>query len=104
VKNGPHCAFAHGAHDLRPPVYDVRELQAMDVNDPSLTKVLAPLADPTTPVGTPGSIEKDRILNEDPKWNGKVFNSMFFTAHHHRGKKLDIAESVQNYFTIPNLK
>ncbi|XP_064634085.1 RING finger protein unkempt homolog [Lineus longissimus] len=67
VKNGPHCAFAHGAHDLRPPVYDVRELQAMDVNDPNLVKVLAP--DPTTPVGTPSSIEKDRILNEDPKWN-----------------------------------
>ena len=24
VKNGPHCAFAHGANDLRPPVYDIR--------------------------------------------------------------------------------
>ena len=24
VKNGPHCAFAHGANDLRPPVYDSR--------------------------------------------------------------------------------
>jgi hypothetical protein len=27
VKNGPHCAFAHGSHDMRPPVYDQRELQ-----------------------------------------------------------------------------
>lgn len=27
VKNGPHCAFAHGNHDLRPPVYDIKELQ-----------------------------------------------------------------------------
>ena len=24
VKNGPHCAFAHGANDLRPPVYDIK--------------------------------------------------------------------------------
>ena len=27
TKNGPHCAFAHGATDMRPPVYDIRELQ-----------------------------------------------------------------------------
>lgn len=27
VKNGPHCAFAHGNHDLRPPVYDIKEIQ-----------------------------------------------------------------------------
>lgn len=25
TKNGPHCAFAHGNHDLRPPVYDINE-------------------------------------------------------------------------------
>lgn len=24
VKNGPHCAFAHGPLDLRPPVCDIR--------------------------------------------------------------------------------
>lgn len=23
-KNGPHCAFAHGSHDLRCPIYDIR--------------------------------------------------------------------------------
>lgn len=23
-KNGSHCAFAHGSHDLRSPVYDIR--------------------------------------------------------------------------------
>ncbi len=60
TKNGPHCAFAHGAQDLRVPVYDVRELQAMDsqkevnVNE--------------TPLGS--SLEKDRTLNDDPRWNG----------------------------------
>uniref|UniRef100_A0A8C4KR77 Unk like zinc finger n=1 Tax=Equus asinus asinus TaxID=83772 RepID=A0A8C4KR77_EQUAS len=30
VKNGPHCAFAHGPLDLRPPVCDIRELQAQE--------------------------------------------------------------------------
>lgn len=24
TKNGSHCAFAHGSHDLRSPVYDIR--------------------------------------------------------------------------------
>lgn len=32
VKNGPHCAFAHGSNDLRPPVYDVKELQVNKVH------------------------------------------------------------------------
>lgn len=27
VKNGAHCAFAHGNPDLRPPVYDIKEIQ-----------------------------------------------------------------------------
>ncbi|XP_066917265.1 RING finger protein unkempt-like isoform X2 [Clytia hemisphaerica] len=49
VKNGPHCAFAHGPHDLRQPVYDVRELQLME------------------------NEEKDesgkQIVPEDPRWN-----------------------------------
>ncbi|XP_045849893.1 putative E3 ubiquitin-protein ligase UNKL isoform X2 [Meles meles] len=30
AKNGPHCAFAHGPLDLRPPVCDIRELQAQE--------------------------------------------------------------------------
>ncbi|KAK7918946.1 hypothetical protein WMY93_010230 [Mugilogobius chulae] len=29
-KNGSHCAFAHGSHDLRSPVYDIRELQVIE--------------------------------------------------------------------------
>uniref|UniRef100_A0A3B4WFH6 Unk zinc finger n=1 Tax=Seriola lalandi dorsalis TaxID=1841481 RepID=A0A3B4WFH6_SERLL len=29
-KNGSHCAFAHGSHDLRSPVYDIREVQVME--------------------------------------------------------------------------
>ncbi|XP_048757730.2 RING finger protein unkempt homolog isoform X3 [Ostrea edulis] len=61
VKNGPHCAFAHGAHDLRPPIYDIRELQAIET--PELKASLSSSS------GTPSSLEKDKILAEDPKWN-----------------------------------
>ncbi|XP_045211700.1 RING finger protein unkempt homolog isoform X1 [Mercenaria mercenaria] len=64
VKNGPHCAFAHGPGDLRAPVYDIRELQAMEQN-----------SDISSSPGTPssGSLEKDRLLLEDPRWNDTNF-------------------------------
>ncbi|PAA65604.1 hypothetical protein BOX15_Mlig031142g1 [Macrostomum lignano] len=53
TRNGSHCAFAHGAQDLRVPVYDIREVQeAADC-----------------PVNLPASLEKERVLSEDPKWN-----------------------------------
>ena len=68
VKNGPHCAFAHGAHDLRPPVYDVRELQTLDPSDRS--NGLGCLGGLGVLGTTPSSLEKEKILNEDPKWNG----------------------------------
>merc|ERR1719384_1037563 len=55
VKNGAHCAFAHGANDLRPPVYDSREQAAMmDGHDDRMG---------------PNSLDKERsLLNDDPKW------------------------------------
>ena len=60
MKNGPHCAFAHGANDLRPPVYDIRE----QVNDnPSQEDSASP---DTTRPDTVNLAEK--IVNEDPKW------------------------------------
>lgn len=60
VKNGPHCAFAHGPHDLRPPVYDIRELQGGDEED----RLMSPLV---------GSLEKERgVLVDDPRWQGNV--------------------------------
>uniref|UniRef100_K1PTD5 RING finger protein unkempt n=1 Tax=Magallana gigas TaxID=29159 RepID=K1PTD5_MAGGI len=65
VKNGPHCAFAHGAHDLRPPIYDIRELQTIETPD-----LKASLSSSS---GTPSSLEKDKILAEDPKWNDTNF-------------------------------
>ena len=62
VKNGPHCAFAHGAHDLRPPVYDLRELQALNGTEKGNLVLEAPSA--------ATQLERDRIINEDPRWNG----------------------------------
>ncbi|KAH9498419.1 hypothetical protein Btru_008211 [Bulinus truncatus] len=60
TKNGPHCAFAHGAHDMRPPVYDSTEVQpSMDILDKTST--------------SPGSLEKDKVLAEDPRWNDTNF-------------------------------
>ena len=60
VKNGPHCAFAHGIHDLRQPVYDIREITGTDISEKG------PLESTATT-----QLEKDRMVNEDPKWNGK---------------------------------
>ncbi|XP_035223323.1 putative E3 ubiquitin-protein ligase UNKL isoform X2 [Stegodyphus dumicola] len=58
VKNGPHCAFAHGIHDLRNPVYDLRELQAMESNEEG-----------PNGISGPNNLDKERnALNEDPKW------------------------------------
>ncbi len=59
VKNGPHCAFAHGTNDLRPPVYDIRELQAIESGEAA--------SDPV--IGGLNSLDKERsLLNDDPKW------------------------------------
>lgn len=53
TKNGAHCAFAHGAPDLRPPVLDVRELHALDADDDA----------------APNALDRERnLINEDPKW------------------------------------
>ncbi|KAI8435624.1 hypothetical protein MSG28_003891 [Choristoneura fumiferana] len=58
TKNGAHCAFAHGAPDLRPPVLDVRELQAMENPDAADGDAAAPNA-----------LDRERnLMNEDPKW------------------------------------
>ncbi|XP_033610946.1 RING finger protein unkempt homolog isoform X2 [Cryptotermes secundus] len=58
VKNGPHCAFAHGNHDLRPPVYDIKEIQALENPDSEANAV-----------NGPNVLDKERnLMNEDPKW------------------------------------
>lgn len=55
VKNGVHCAFAHGNSDLRNPVYDIRDIRSKDTAEADLTG--------------PNALDKERsLLNDDPKW------------------------------------
>ena len=62
VKNGPHCAFAHGQHDLRLPVFDVRE-QAQ-ISDGEADGMINGHA----------MYDKDRnAVNEDPRWQDIAF-------------------------------
>ena len=56
VKNGPHCAYAHGPDDLRMPVFDANEENSIS-SDMSCNLLAAHL-------------EKDIQYNEDPNWNG----------------------------------
>ncbi|XP_034114937.1 RING finger protein unkempt isoform X2 [Drosophila nasuta] len=58
VKNGLHCAFAHGMQDQRPPVYDIKELETLQNSDITLDGTNAQNA-----------LDKERnLMNEDPKW------------------------------------
>lgn len=82
VKNGHHCAFAHGLHDQRPPVYDIKELetiQTLETNGTvsSVLGVVVPADVVTLGVNVAGTIsasqqnalDKERnLMNEDPKW------------------------------------
>ncbi|XP_017770912.1 PREDICTED: RING finger protein unkempt [Nicrophorus vespilloides] len=59
VKNGLHCAFAHGSLDHRPPVYDIKEIQALEASE----------ADGGGSANGPNALDKERnLMNEDPKW------------------------------------
>uniref|UniRef100_A0A336MNH7 CSON003362 protein n=1 Tax=Culicoides sonorensis TaxID=179676 RepID=A0A336MNH7_CULSO len=58
VKNGQHCAFAHGIHDQRPPVYDIKELESMQNQENAADAA-----------NGPNVLDKERsLMNEDPKW------------------------------------
>ncbi|XP_073411303.1 putative E3 ubiquitin-protein ligase UNKL isoform X3 [Dendrobates tinctorius] len=71
VKNGPHCAFAHGPHDLRPPVYDIREIQAQEaLQNGQLGSDGIPDLQPGV-LASQAMIEK--ILGEDPRWQDTNF-------------------------------
>ncbi|XP_050298440.1 putative E3 ubiquitin-protein ligase UNKL [Anthonomus grandis grandis] len=64
VKNGLHCAFAHGSHDHRPPVYDIKEIQALENTD----------GDGCCSSNGPNALDKERnLMNEDPKWQDTNF-------------------------------
>ncbi|XP_036166525.1 putative E3 ubiquitin-protein ligase UNKL isoform X2 [Myotis myotis] len=72
VKNGPHCAFAHGPLDLRPPVCDIRELQAQEAlqNGQLGGGDGVPDLQPGV-LASQAMIEK--ILGEDPRWQDTNF-------------------------------
>uniref|UniRef100_A0A3B1JB87 Unk zinc finger n=1 Tax=Astyanax mexicanus TaxID=7994 RepID=A0A3B1JB87_ASTMX len=73
-KNGPHCAFAHGSHDLRSPVYDIREVQSLE------TPAGSGLSDAGAGDGQSGLVAStaliEKILSEEPRWqdNGYVLS------------------------------
>uniref|UniRef100_A0AAV2KHL2 C3H1-type domain-containing protein n=1 Tax=Knipowitschia caucasica TaxID=637954 RepID=A0AAV2KHL2_KNICA len=72
VKNGLHCAFAHGPHDLRPPVYDIREIQAQEAlqNGQLGSGDSIPDLQPGV-LASQAMIEK--TLTEDPRWQDTNF-------------------------------
>ncbi|XP_072610267.1 putative E3 ubiquitin-protein ligase UNKL isoform X3 [Vulpes vulpes] len=72
VKNGLHCAFAHGPLDLRPPVCDIRELQAHEAlhNGQLCGGDGVPDLQPGV-LASQAMIEK--ILGEDPRWQDANF-------------------------------
>ncbi|XP_026340737.2 putative E3 ubiquitin-protein ligase UNKL isoform X1 [Ursus arctos] len=72
VKNGLHCAFAHGPLDLRPPVCDIRELQAQEVWQNGQLCGVDGIPDLQPGVlASQAMIEK--ILGEDPRWQDTNF-------------------------------
>ncbi|XP_063075575.1 RING finger protein unkempt homolog [Engraulis encrasicolus] len=70
-KNGPHCAFAHGSHDLRSPVYDIREMQVLEAQAGSgcveggVCEAQSGLAASTALI--------ERILTEEPRWQDNSY-------------------------------
>uniref|UniRef100_A0A672VDP9 Unk like zinc finger n=2 Tax=Strigops habroptila TaxID=2489341 RepID=A0A672VDP9_STRHB len=72
AKNGVHCAFAHGPHDLRPPVYDIRELQAQETLQNGQVGCGEGIPDLQPGIlASQAMIEK--ILSEDPRWHDTNF-------------------------------
>ncbi|KAG9342910.1 hypothetical protein JZ751_015126 [Albula glossodonta] len=72
VKNGLHCAFAHGPQDLRPPVYDIREIQAQEALQNGQLGAGEGIPDLQPGVlASQAMIEK--TLTEDPRWQDTNF-------------------------------
>ncbi|NXY46115.1 UNK protein, partial [Ceuthmochares aereus] len=72
MKNGIHCAFAHGPRDLRPAVYDIRELQAQETLQNGQLGCGEGIPDLQPGIlASQAMIEK--ILSEDPRWQDTNF-------------------------------
>ena len=77
VKNGAHCAFAHGMHDLRNPVYDISELRSAELgNNTGFPGEIASSPGITVDANSglnsligSNSLDKERnALTDDPRW------------------------------------
>ena len=68
VKNGAHCAFAHGSHDLRMAVFDIREQQQQQTGTNSNNGIGNIHCD--NGVGINGVNQNDLINNGDHLMNG----------------------------------
>ncbi|OTF74220.1 hypothetical protein BLA29_009192 [Euroglyphus maynei] len=104
VKNGAHCAFAHGSHDLRMAVFDIREQQQQQISGAnSLTNggnihcdgingvnndclingdhlINGSIANGTgCQSSTQHMFDKDRnAIHEDPRWQNTAFVLAFY--------------------------
>ncbi|KAG8509603.1 RING finger protein unkempt [Galemys pyrenaicus] len=72
TKNGLHCAFAHGPHDLRSPVYDIRELQAMEALQNGQTTVEGSGIEGQS-AGAASHAMIEKILGEEPRWQETAY-------------------------------
>uniref|UniRef100_A0A3P8Z7U4 C3H1-type domain-containing protein n=1 Tax=Esox lucius TaxID=8010 RepID=A0A3P8Z7U4_ESOLU len=70
-KNGSHCAFAHGSHDLRCPVYDIREVQVMESQGGSGAAEGGGGEGQSGLAASTALIEK--ILSEEPRWQDNTY-------------------------------
>ncbi|KAJ8037135.1 RING finger protein unkempt-like [Holothuria leucospilota] len=79
VKNGPHCAFAHGPHDLRQPVYDIREMSAQTKSPTPVPETTTSNGDSIAGASSPSlgsTSDKDKAISvivDDPQWNDTIF-------------------------------
>lgn len=64
IKNGVHCPYAHGAADLRAPVFDSRDLRHVNEEDPELASKTF-------------SILVQETYFEDPAWEGISMTDLY---------------------------
>ncbi|XP_046887647.1 LOW QUALITY PROTEIN: RING finger protein unkempt homolog [Hypomesus transpacificus] len=73
-KNGSHCAFAHGSHDLRCPVYDIREVQVLDSGASGPGEEGGGGGGGDSQSGQAASTALiEKILSEEPRWQDTTY-------------------------------
>ncbi|CAB1338176.1 unnamed protein product [Coregonus sp. 'balchen'] len=71
-KNGSHCAFAHGSHDLRCPVYDIREVQVMESQGGSGAAEGGGGGEGQSGLAASTALI-EKILSEEPRWQDNTY-------------------------------